>query len=279
VVLYKYLPPERVDVLLNGRVRYTQAHLFNDPFEFQPYYEIASTDEGILKAALKEGEELGIPEDDTNEFFNLIVRDDNREERQRRSKRFMFEHFCRISGVLSLTERHDNLLMWAHYARNHEGFVVAFDVKQWNLTEGPDRGASPQGHLRKVAYSEVRPSSRLLIDLSFEEMFFTKSVDWEYEQEWRVIKTLDIKLEEMMSVTSLVLEDKPVPPELSSPVYLFDFPRSSVQSVFIGTRCRPEIRGAIEAAISSHSDYSRVGLYSAQIDDKAFRLNFRPMNP
>jgi hypothetical protein len=260
---------------VNARLRYTQPHLFNDPFEFEPHYEIASTDEGILKAALKEGEELGIPEADTKDFFNLIIREDNREERERRSKRILFELFCRMSGVLSLTERCDSLLMWAHYARSHEGFVVGFDLSQWDVTEGPGRGASPQGHLRKVAYSEIRPSSRYLLELSYDEMFFTKSIEWEYEKEWRVIKTLDVKLEAMLAVMELVFEDKPVPSELSAPVMLVDFPRASVQSVFLGARSRPEIRAAIEAATSSSRDYSRVALYSAEIDDKTFRLNFR----
>ena len=31
-------------------------------------------------------------------------------------------------GVLCLTERPDNHMMWVNYARNHTGFVIGFDL-------------------------------------------------------------------------------------------------------------------------------------------------------
>jgi hypothetical protein len=36
MTVYKYAAPERVDVLRNGRVRFTQAAALNDPFETHP---------------------------------------------------------------------------------------------------------------------------------------------------------------------------------------------------------------------------------------------------
>lgn len=35
--LYKYVSADRIDVLLNGVIRFTQAADFNDPFEIGPY--------------------------------------------------------------------------------------------------------------------------------------------------------------------------------------------------------------------------------------------------
>lgn len=37
MILYKYLTPDRIDVLQNCMVRYTQPGAFNDPFEVKPY--------------------------------------------------------------------------------------------------------------------------------------------------------------------------------------------------------------------------------------------------
>jgi hypothetical protein len=61
------------------------------------------------------------------------------------------------SGILSLTEKHDNLLMWAHYAGEHTGFVIEFDSshedwKRFQVEEprGPDV-------MRKVRDSEHQP--------------------------------------------------------------------------------------------------------------------------
>ena len=36
MILYKYLPPARTDVILNGKIRFTQYGDFNDPFELNP---------------------------------------------------------------------------------------------------------------------------------------------------------------------------------------------------------------------------------------------------
>ena len=33
MILYKYLPPERIDVIQNCKIRFTQYGDFNDPFE------------------------------------------------------------------------------------------------------------------------------------------------------------------------------------------------------------------------------------------------------
>ena len=39
MLLYKYAPPERTDVLRNGQIRLTQPSSFNDPFETLPYLQ------------------------------------------------------------------------------------------------------------------------------------------------------------------------------------------------------------------------------------------------
>jgi hypothetical protein len=47
MILYKYLHPDRVDVLARKMVRFTQPGDFNDPFEFRPYIESAAADEAV----------------------------------------------------------------------------------------------------------------------------------------------------------------------------------------------------------------------------------------
>lgn len=39
MTLYKYLSFERVDVLRDREIRFTQAAALNDPFELKPYFE------------------------------------------------------------------------------------------------------------------------------------------------------------------------------------------------------------------------------------------------
>jgi hypothetical protein len=80
--------------------------------------------------------------------------------------------------VFCLTPSDTNLLMWSHYARNHQGVCLQFDSR----TE-PILGAF------KVAYQQALPlrtvpeheQDALLAAL------LTKSDVWQYEQEFRVI--------------------------------------------------------------------------------------------
>src|SRR4051812_23453185 len=45
MILYKYLHPDRLDVLKNRRIRFTQPGDFNDPFEFRPQIITAIQDQ------------------------------------------------------------------------------------------------------------------------------------------------------------------------------------------------------------------------------------------
>lgn len=98
------------------------------------------------------------------------------------------------AGVISLSEKNDNLLMWAHYADYHQGYCLKLAFN------------SEFSCIKKVIYGKDYPS---LIDLnpSFKKnplekwlsdvtsctdasqnyLFRYKSKDWEYENEWRLI--------------------------------------------------------------------------------------------
>jgi Protein of unknown function (DUF2971) len=98
----------------------------------------------------------------------------------------------RNTGIFCATKRHDNILMWAHYADMHKGVVLGFR---------PDAALdSFLCLLEPVTYSEVRPSFYNRFDtllgntLKFEEMAAfirsltaTKSPEWSYEEELRIV--------------------------------------------------------------------------------------------
>ncbi len=44
--LYKYVVPERIDILQNGLIRFTQPMYFNDPFELYPSIKNFTDDSG-----------------------------------------------------------------------------------------------------------------------------------------------------------------------------------------------------------------------------------------
>jgi Protein of unknown function (DUF2971) len=106
-VLYKYLPPERIDILESMELRFSSPSQFNDTFDTQ--YLVPKSQGFKGKAA-----------------------------------RTMLRNRL---GVLCLTERPDNHLMWVHYAHNHTGFVLGFDAHAPFFRED-------QRVLRKVVYQK-----------------------------------------------------------------------------------------------------------------------------
>jgi hypothetical protein len=56
VILYKYVPPERLDVLSTGLIAYPPPWIFNDPFEATPVYP-ADDPDAIELAKLKTGDD------------------------------------------------------------------------------------------------------------------------------------------------------------------------------------------------------------------------------
>jgi hypothetical protein len=100
-------------------------------------------------------------------------------------------------GIASLTEDYDNPLMWAHYAKDSQGFCLEYDLTN-PLSGNENDIAYARGHLIPVRYSDEKPllfpeeglvpQMRLKNLLAF---FSSKSSGWAYEHEWRVIGNMD----------------------------------------------------------------------------------------
>lgn len=84
------------------------------------------------------------------------------------------------AGILSLSERRDNLLMWGHYASSHTGICLEFDVSI---------PGTFFGHALPVRYPDSRPmfDPKGTEEKNVEMALLTKSNDWTYECEWRII--------------------------------------------------------------------------------------------
>ena len=117
--------------------------------------------------------------------------------------------------ISCFSETFSNLLMWSHYGKSHSGICIGFDLG--------------------ILYESIRSSSdseRLLIKVNYSKDFVsmdyyehpwesvinwlrTKSIDWEYEKEIRMIlydlefeKNLQIKLIDSSSFVSVFLGSK-----------------------------------------------------------------------
>lgn len=221
---YKYLSPKTaISILQSKNVRYSSPLSFNDPFDIQsglhfdfdidtPHervleriYQLASASEEppvddkdvwgqVVLAARKYCPTYGFDRERweklTGPSFNQLVQVIKETQRQYQ------EHWRKLLlpgiRVFCVSEEKDNLLMWAHYAKDHRGCVFEF----WSL---PDED-NPLSVARCVNYVDAPPpfytEEEWLDDLVgikkldlhglYRRYAYVKSRHWSYEREWRV---------------------------------------------------------------------------------------------
>lgn len=123
--IYKYVRPERSDILKNLTIRYTQTAAFNDPFECLPCVEVP-TDIEFYKAQFKERidhEIFNRPHINTTakrkqymrlrqRDFALFYKTESDPRRHVNLAKHLQDAVSNVSGSLCLTESKDNILMW-----------------------------------------------------------------------------------------------------------------------------------------------------------------------
>ncbi|WP_165419700.1 DUF2971 domain-containing protein [Rhizobium leguminosarum] len=87
--------------------------------------------------------------------------------------------------VLCLAKRWDSHLMWAHYTSAHQGFAIRYRPEIVDALRSLDGFESDAD----VAYSDAVPELRWFNSHPAEarSILFTKSREWHYEKEYRVI--------------------------------------------------------------------------------------------
>jgi hypothetical protein len=216
--LFKYLSLETAKIVLTNRtLRWSTPATFNDPFDIQtplslPLQKTQVVEATLLKLVKAMNDKRYLA---GNKFGKLIafakahgcapspeqimieVRpsiEESFEKLNLEMPKFNSEMLAMLaaSKILCLSEVATNVLMWAHYASNHKGVAL-----QFGTPVGID---SPWSRARKIEYVSTPPALadlELLSDFlsgykSFnakeimDKFVYTKSQEWEYEQEWRI---------------------------------------------------------------------------------------------
>lgn len=245
-VLYKYVTPERIDILENLKIRFTQPSALNDPFEFNlSFQELVSEKELFDKVTLDKEliirqafeklpeEQRAILSNMRPEFHKLFAVNLEQiisfENIKKINNDFIRPHASRIKneissglnksiGILSLSSRCSIPPMWASYADNSKGFVIGFDTT--NQFFNRRRSESDElYHLRKVIYED--PQSVGSVSEMNKDILIQKSESWEYEKEWRMLLPLNTANAEFST-------------QQGDNVFLFDFPSSAISQVIFG---------------------------------------------
>lgn len=273
--VYKYCGAHGLKILRDLELKVTPPNQFNDPFEFTPtmfcsdpvryatrnlerepnlkvLYEMCRSD-GKFSGSFREFQEIAKKEmpkwiailAEAPQYTLPLVEEEFLDEVSKRH------------GVLCMSQRRDSILMWGHYCDKPLGLVIGFDSSSVFFHQGKG--------LRPVTYV----SNRVVHDACWEDgspemanfenqIIFSKSVDWIYEQEFRQIFTLS-------SLTKKPLEEKSknsrsflrkcarsflrcvgLRDKDHTLGYFLSFPPEAVVSVTLGPRSSPELESEVQ---------------------------------
>jgi hypothetical protein len=276
MTLYKYLVPDRADILERELVRFTHPSALNDLTELRPRFSRLLTMDQVLQGidleriaseAYKRSSELVHQAFSPSASRQFVLDKLASEEGQRvigtglsiindfapQLRDTMYKSLDQLIGVFSLSEAWDNGPMWAHYADLHRGFLLGFD----DTNSYFHRQRTEQDicyHLRQVLYADLPSGPRSFDEQSFgPEVFLTKDKSWSYEREWRMLAPLSGAAEVLGSQ--------------DDPVHLFQLPGAVIKSVIIGARASYELKTRLTSVLDSKSSFAHVKLYQAQTDD------------
>ncbi len=112
------------------------------------------------------------------------------EEFKQRIKANIQSCFHPSGGLLSLTERNDEILMWSHYAGGHTGFCLEFDTSIFDSELLKEVTYSKELYRIQCRVDDVEQG--IIVPANTDEYLIgicnTKKEDWQYEKEWRDVR-------------------------------------------------------------------------------------------
>ena len=272
-VLYKYCDSRGIDILQSHRLKVTPFDEFNDPFEIAPRMrpdfpfedaKAAVTDPEMIRRSYETTELL--PPFQDFEQFSALIRSRADELAARNvanyasdAAQFRETHLAMVSpefGLICLSARFDDILMWAHYTRGHTGFAIGFRSNHDFFIKGPPTHEVEHGNERVLVghYQDHRDRNREVI----KELISRKSSHWSYEREWRQLRALrECECVPDGQRVGKLLHYVPIPPE-------------AISELILGCRCdSTELKNILNTEVFRHVKKIR-----ARIHETDFALTF-----
>lgn len=168
------------------------------------------------------------------------------------------EHLCH-SRVFSVSELHDNVVMWSHYAEEHRGVVFKLlcddrldnrllAAQKVQYTDRFLSFPSAEAYAKHLTGEEPLDLVPLIWQLAF-----TKHTDWSYEKEWRVHIPW---LNQPSTEDYTILNENP----------------EIFEAVYLGCRMLPDDVLLIINAVRQHLPSTRV--FQGKRSNRSFTLEF-----
>ena len=181
-ILYKYCTFDGAHATFqNSAFRFTPLVEFNDPYEFMPAQTDLSADTDIILEHMLRTKGSEYSEQEKAKILSCLSSDEVRQHLLKQLKDGNYNILSAAKAFVSsylaccFSEHNNSLLMWAHYAQQHQGICIAVETAQSMIYQ-------------QVIYQKERPRLSFSEDpKTFQRLLYTKSIDWAYEKEWRIL--------------------------------------------------------------------------------------------
>lgn len=165
---------------------------------------------------------------------------------------------------VSLSESNNIVPLWAHYADNSKGVCIEYDLSSSNDFY-LDEPCHPICYVEHADYTEeinqLQNDNRNKLKL-LEEPFLKKSIDWSYEQEWRVL------INKIQLNATMELLKKPDIIQKREGMCFIKFPKPT--SIFLGLNISDEDEIRIKEICRKRD----IKVYKMIKDESDYNLNY-----
>jgi hypothetical protein len=278
--VYKFCRGHGLNILRNLELKITPPNEFNDPFEFTPKNGY-SDQVGYARRQLQQEPVIKWLYDTMHAQGTFVGSSEEFQEWANEPQGKVIEAFVNIlphgaahaaedlldavskrMAILCMSGRRDSILMWGHYCHSVRGIVIGFDKSSAIFQHGKG--------LRPVKYDKQRVWFDACWEIGSPEMAmfddqitFSKSTDWSYEEEFRQIFTLP---------SSLLVKKAVYDIDRTWGCFL-PFPPEAIVSVTLGPRCSPEFESEVRE-VHQKPCFAHVKFDRAVLHESDFVLDF-----
>jgi hypothetical protein len=243
-LIYKYheINQFAYDIIINSELNFKNPFMFNDPFDCNLTIDANNTPEQI-KHYYQIANWKKSAENDP-EIQQLIATNFTDQVAFKRKINSISKQVISKLGLSCFTQTKDNLLMWAHYTKDHKGMCLEFDYLLDPVFFKP---------LKKVVYDKCYPVYNYYNDKNnvVGQLMLHKSHHWAYEQEIRIIK-----------------KEQGVHP----------FNPISMRKIYFGVKTPAKQIETLKKLVRNSNKYKHVQLFNARLDETNYQLNFEHIN-
>lgn len=236
VFKYREINENTFKILSNHQVWFANPSTFNDPFDCNIRVDMADDSSKIKNYYNKYNKEYKF---DNNDNW-ILLKKSNFKDISLGNKLVMDSVKRMVSkvGILSLSSKNDNILMWSHYSNDHKGICLEFDLLKGKEAFRP---------IKKMKYKDEYGVLRYLDNPNrvIEEIFLSKSIEWKYEDELRVI---------------------------SNKVGLKSYNKDALSAIYFGCKTEEKDIDKIIKIVNDNFPEDQVQFYRMILDDRRYNL-------